>query len=343
MTEDINNYIFDFEKEVLALRQIVGARADEILFIDVGTDANNADRHKRAFVRQMIGEEKFEHKNSICFKIAEYAKDSHKSSVSLRDMVFLNGNEFDGLGGKFKELSRLYALYHEAAHALIPGKVSIDKDHPHGECVADAYAALMLLQRFGQETVPFLQVLSWLRANDALTYGDTSHLTSTVLDKIIFDSPHEDFANLAAEQTFEKAQDYADQWTPEVFALQKARPIFDRLQGNFNLKHILQDKLFGATNPVDRLLGSTNLSGYALNNLAFYVAAREAMPVLYPEMRVDDTYKPHSREISRATRLAEHAALMDFSAVFNNKSAIDSPTVADMITPRTANTSGPRP
>jgi hypothetical protein len=149
---------------------------------------------------------------------------------------------------------RLHALWHEEGHVLNPDGPDVDDDHPLQECAADAYVALRFFQRFGPDANAFLSMFSWLRAFKASAVVDTTHLTTTVLDKIIADSAYEDFSNLTADQTIERAKKYAEEWTPSEIILSEARKSIEHEGSRVKLS----------------LLRSTCLSS-PVNDFSFYV------------------------------------------------------------------------
>lgn len=360
MAEDIHSYTFDFGKEVLRFRRQLGPLADTIIFADVGSDHRYADPKKRAFMRKVIGSKKMQALAQGQVGLEDFADVKDEPSTAQRilplelyalpDDVFnpivdgiyngkhnelilghailINQASADDIGKKFHDIHLLCTLYHETAHALIERGPTVDKLHPQRECDADAFAALMLLKRFGQEAVPYLRLRSWLRANDAATYGDTTHFTSTVIDKIIYDSRHEDFSALTIDDMIARAQIYTDKYTPSPAVLKKARLSFGRM---IDMK-----------SPVKWLLRDNSRVAFQPNALAVYIAAKNILPALYPDMRAKQNKKPDAQNISDAHRLMQHATTIKFSAIFNNsavKPAKDaktsrSPSIADMIAPQ---------
>jgi len=379
MTEDVNNYTFDFEKEVHALQQFVGAPADKFIFVDLGIDPDNPDPFKRPFARQILARDNklyCQEKNKIDSDLQKFAwrKDSYASPIIAWDKVeaeagededkrksltrailagerpdlgggfkiFIDQNQSisDNLGPKFKEMDKLRTFYHETAHALTVKDLSYE-NRPYYENVADAYAAILLLRRFGQEAIPFLQLFSWQRANVALSTGKTGHLTSAAIDKIIFDfeNRNEDFSGFTAKQAQEKAEDYADRWAPDEEARSKV------LSFTADIKFSAISTL--SFNPVNWLLKGTKSTGYTPENVALYVAAKNAMYTRHAKRHADDAYPTMTLNPSQNKCLLKRAREMSFSTLFNTTAlkapAEELPTIAEIITPRVANVRGVRP
>lgn len=272
VTEDINTYTFDFETEATALQRSLGRRADGFLFVDVDVAASRAARLNHLtgdpeFIRQNLPTihewVNFHYKNkpdepSMVIPVPKASGD-YSYIISIRENHFSMGE----LGEKNKDALKLFTLYHEACHALLPDGPEVDEDHPLRESTADAYAALRFFQRFGQDAEAMVSMISWRRSLGAVMNGDTGHLSTTVLDKIIADSAHRDFSKLTTAQTIKLAAKYAGRWTPDASLLSTMREDFNKT---------------GEDDVLD-ILAATCASPSA-SNLAFYVAAKVSQPLL---------------------------------------------------------------
>ena len=298
MTDDINNYTFDFANEVQRLRRELGLRGSKIIFVEVNVDQLHKEPVK---ILQTIGDSPI--KAHIHEEIRRHYKGKPQAS-SFQEKLEKEGfcsnyvsmrvrESFTGIfGEKNKDMLRLFLLYHETAHALITGP-AVDQDHPYQECAADSYAALRLFQRFGQEAAPLLSMISWYRSYEALV-TDTSHLSTTVLDRIIADSSLIDFSRLTSHGTIVFSKDYAAEGTPSVKMLKKFRQVFAR------------DK-FHARSPYHAAL----LMDTALNKLgpregsqfSFYIGAKYFEPFMYPNgIEFDDGMKKDKIDNSPQTQ-----------------------------------------
>ena len=314
MTEDISNYTFDFDKEVDDLRHSLGfANRSGILFADVNVSAGHVKIKsiKGGWLSKALSSSDVRHEAN-----QQYKKKPNFSSYCSTDdrYIFLRENDSfnESFGEKNKSPMLLFSLYHETGHALIPSP-SVDDDHPFGECAADAYAALRLFQRFGQEAGPLLSMISWHRTLEAV--GDsTSHLSTAALDKIIADSAHRDFSKLTADETIALAITYAKEWTPEPSMLSAVRKVF-RHEGQIKLEVFSETCL--ATS----------------NNFAFYIGAKFFQPFLQPEgVSQNGTtiqlFDDDKREYAAA--LQERAATLSLSKIF--KKAAAKPTAEPPLT-----------
>ena len=303
MADGINNYSFDFETEAEALRQsLPWWKRKKILLAEVNVSEDKSgtvdvdllhlagdDRPKKKLlpdIRREIDKQ---------FKAEPYFG-SYEKSVAYAQMynfVFFRTNSpFNAcLGEDNTSLMQLFTLYHETGHALITGGPRIDKTHPYGECAADAYAALRFLRRFGDDAKPIISMISWKRTYNAVNFLDTTHLTTTVLDKIIADSATRDFSKLSEAQTIKLAAEYAKKWMPEDAAFEASRMIFTQGdQINFPL------------------LASTCLG--SSDNFAFYIGAKFFQPFLQPEgiVRDDETIQIPDDERQKYAAMIEQRA-----------------------------------
>jgi hypothetical protein len=113
---------------------------------------------------------------------------------------------------------------HETGHALFPGM-----EGARSENVADAFAALRHLQRFGGETED-LDYCAWKRAMIFMRSGATSHLTTFTVDKIVLDSRSADFMSLSPQETAAIARAYAKRHTLSEKRLKKLAADFRPLK-----------------------------------------------------------------------------------------------------------------
>lgn len=246
--ENINDYKFDFAAEAENLINGLGEKAGNFLFVNVSTNKDTTP--PKVTFQAVLGGEKVteEAMMNVCRKVqGHFTKNPDGSSFAMPDdsgtgcsAVVINDSTpaSNWFGPEFRELSRLRGMLHETGHILDPEGEDVDELHPYRECAADAYFAIRMLQRFGQDAVPFLTMTSWARAHDAMMFS-TSHLTTTVLDKIIADSAfHDNFANLSADETIKRATQYAKDWTPTEKALTEAIDVFDAAKKN---AHRLRD------------------------------------------------------------------------------------------------------
>jgi hypothetical protein len=257
MPDNINNYTFDFETEAEALRLLVGPDADNIIFVETTVFPPESKGGSPRIRTLPVGDTQFMRahwEETFYLVLKNYNGKSETATLSRgnidighRVSIVENEAAIESLGKKNKDLMRLWILYHETGHALIPGH-DVDNNHPFRESAADAFAALLFLQRFGPEAKDFLSKMSWNRAFEAVR-GDTSHLTTFVLDKIIADSAHEDFYNLSLAETIKLAETYAKKWTPKIKTLSAIRGFFRRSKSQ-RYSETLQECLASPSAPI---------------------------------------------------------------------------------------------
>ena len=306
--DNISSYRFDFRKEVTDLRRRLGHKTDNIYFLEIDvSQSKNGSSTLSVKPRHLIGDPDLE-EEAVDGAILFYNKNPSHGSVHfdvkinekiISHEVNIRRSEpfYEVFGKKNKDLMRLFMLYHETAHALISDLSITDNHHPFMECAADAYAALSLFQQFGPEAKNILSMVSWLRSYDAL-HGDTSHLTSPVLDKIITDSSKRDFSNLTSNEMIKLARNYATAWTPKSNTIRSARKSFGGK---------------GRSTDITDLLSSTCLSSSA-SALAFYVGAKVAHPYLQPEGFIKN---PQAVQFSDEMRQQYASAIEERTKAFN--------------------------
>jgi hypothetical protein len=163
------------------------------------------------------------------------------------------------------------ALEHEVGHLV----TSTGWDARLNEASADAYMALRMFQRQGEEAVEILSRISAKRAYDFLIrHVNKSYLTVPVIDKIIQDSKIVDFKTLSPEATAALAARYAQ----EIFPADDAIVCLSAEGENFSKK--MKDVLGNPKKHQDipELLASTILS--SPHPLSFHVGAKFFQPFL---------------------------------------------------------------
>ncbi len=105
------------------------------------------------------------------------------------------------------DVTDVFSFDHEIGHLICPGGYS-EGEELMKECVADAYATLRHIQRFGKDSAP-LKSLPAMRAVEMVFGKDCSHFTLPVVEKIIQDAKTTDFEKLSPEATIALASTYA--------------------------------------------------------------------------------------------------------------------------------------
>jgi len=271
MTEDITGYKFDFAKEALQILRELGDADRLITFAEVGI---NRRRDEPAEILQ-ITEGRFTQ------AVSNFIKDLYRENPgigSCHGMIdpFFGLGEFVSLykdeagigafGKKYKDLLRLLILYHEAGHIAI----SQDYSKAKNECAADAYAAIRLLQRFGNDAVPLLSMWSWFRAWNAALHGDREHLSTIVIDHIIDKARQGNYDGLTHDQVVKYARDYARFAGPSERELRKLKKAFKKIPEQEKYTPAMAHSILEA--------GLRSKS-----QLAFYIAAKFFTPFMNPE------------------------------------------------------------
>ncbi len=114
--------------------------------------------------------------------------------------------------------SEAFVFDHETGHLLC--EKGLDDNTNLGECVADAYAVLRHIQRFGKDSTA-IRTLVGKRAVEMMLGGCGDHFTSPVVEKIIADSQKTDFSAMTPAETVERAQRYAEDNAVETNLLRR--------------------------------------------------------------------------------------------------------------------------
>ena len=296
MTQDIRNYTFDFEQEAGGLLRKLGAAGNHIVFVDVkvtapknigeeatvdipgalcgaGIDGGTANKILGSIINFYTDYNNPESLSSQCIPMSQ-EKDGKR--VRLHAIALRNTTVEDDFGKEHSPLMRLTSLLHETGHVLCAELKKEDDESPIGEIAADAYMALCLLERFGKSAVPLISHVSWLRSLNCL-HGDTLHLTSMALDKIVADYSAGKLPDLNADKVVGLAKTYATDWTPKSAELIEARKSFTP---------VLETAAGMTERRIETLLTGTFLS--SPNAITDYVTAKTLMPYL---VQPDATYR----------------------------------------------------
>jgi len=326
MTDSTQNYHFDFETEAKNFADFIGTRADKVVYVDVGIDKQRGrvsadkvltgDQQLAAVVDQTMSSDLriFAQQpgfSSFCKPVMVRGRDGRPQL--LGSVLYFNQHQFATplFGTKDQDMQLLFTLCHESTHAIAQWETP-SPNNAHPENIADALAALLLLKRFGQDAVPFLQNLSLGRANMALQAPTSAtHLTSVMLDNIIADSQHEDFSKLSADQVMQRAQDYSAKWMPDDAAVQTIKQVAAEVAHS---KGVTPDL-------TSWLMSTTSLSGYAPSNVALYVAAKSAA---YNAAQVKGEFNHVAMKAEDAKAIIDRAAQLQPAALFNKYASQES-------------------
>lgn len=280
--EGISAYIFDLGKEAETLVAEARLRRKDLLIVE--TEAipyANGDLPQINFQRA-FGAGPFSKRLAEAQKKITHVLNQNRMLPPFHSLIFArlgfgrtcsyiafpeDAQLFAMFGEANRSLMKLFFLYHEAGHALVLKGLDADRP-PLKESAADAYAALRLLQRFGAAAVPFLSQFSWLRANQAVAGGDTMHLTTTVLDKIILDSAQRNLSRLNHDEIIQLARTYAKALAPKKRTLTSAEKIF---------AHVRKNIPAGEAPEIAHVLASGSLAAQP-DNFSFYILAKYAQP-----------------------------------------------------------------
>ena len=328
MTKDIHNYNFELVSEVGELERDLGSRADNIVFVEAVVRQDGKGSFSPIVTQPLSKTVKGKDMTQSLESLEHiFAKDPDSSSLSFpiprlgfkkwfklkwctvgHIVCFRRDEPFAAsFGPENRDFLSAFTLYHETGHALIKEGDKVDNDHPFQENAGDAYAAIRCFQKFGPAAAQPISLVSWHRALYA-NLGETSHMTTLVLDKIIADSAHNDFSKLTSDETIELARAYARAWTPAAPLLSEAR------------------NLLKNSKEPERLLCTTNLSS-ASSKLAFYISAKFFQPLLHRDEVIIETARATPWKLTDEQKqkytasIQSSAAGMDLRDIFNAEAA----------------------
>jgi hypothetical protein len=186
------------------------------------------------------------------------------------------------------------------------------------EASADAYMALRMFQRQGEEAVEILSRISAKRAYDFLIrHVSNPYLTVPVIDKIIQDGRTLDFKRLSPIETAELAVHYAQTNFPtddDFVSLSAAEKNFSKKMKDALKKH----------KDIPELLASTILS--SPHRLSFHVGAKFFQPFLAAE---GSTLEEKKIILPEAVRRETQAQISNRAEHFNLQSCFKDPDTCE--------------
>ncbi len=205
-------YVFDLDREVAAFYRDHPEQKKKIYFIDGATlpgELYRGDEGDEDDVVDLLGH------NPRLFEMNKIAQEKGsrsdlypKRGYGCVLFNFSKPNQQNFLGYKAPAgMSEAFIFDHETAHLLC--KKGLDDNENLRECVADAYAVIRHIQRFGKDSAAIRKLID-KRAVGLTLCGAGEHFTGAVVEKIIADSLTVDFSALTPEQTAERAQKYAE-------------------------------------------------------------------------------------------------------------------------------------
>ncbi len=218
-----------------------------------------------------------------------------------------------------------FVLNHEAGHLLLRwSKEDNAREYPYSECLADAFATIRAIQKFGADD-PIFAKLGASRSLAFIASGEYKHLTSPVTFTILEHAQSRDFSNLTPAETLQLAKGYAMTFTPvqsdlnravsdyaAVAAYVKQEPDFDKMK----LLHLTATSCLSTANRFSFMLGATCFQPL-MNQQGALLKEEPLVLSPYDRDRMIDTFAARAR----------HFNLYDFAALLEqNKS--------DMLPPR---------
>jgi hypothetical protein len=205
-------YIFDLDREVAAFYRDHPALKRKLFFIDGSTLPGTLYRGEETDEDEVA--DLLSH-NPVLLEMNKLAQKSGsrsdlypKQDYGCVLFNFTKPNQQNFLGYRAAPgMSEAFIFDHEAGHLLC--EKGLGNDANLAESVADAYATIRHIQRFGRDSAAIQRLLD-KRAVGLTLCGAGDHFTGSVVEKIIADSLTVDFAALTPAETVERAQRYAE-------------------------------------------------------------------------------------------------------------------------------------
>lgn len=290
---------FDFEKEVDRALEMFPELRSNTVFIKLLQSAPKEFHGDKTLINLLSEDFREQHpiRNMPCagYAVAEFNGERHMLNTlvyarnelllqlaqninlpwgPLRTFVF--DHELGHIVQRFSQGQHKHKWKNILTHTF---KKNNQQDRDSGlfeEYYADAFAAIRHLQRHNGDTSYLNMWSTFIRALRATSSGDTSHITTPVIDRIIEDSKSQDFLSLSPQGIAALAYSYAEKYTPgqkEIDVLKKD------YSGIFSKIDIFNPELANDCNL--SLLASTALS--ASTPFSFTIGARAFQPFLHPE------------------------------------------------------------
>lgn len=206
-----SKFAFDFRA---AVRKVVKDHP-EIKKSTIFVDAANDDYIATAPVRRALDNDDDAYEDlEKTVRTAKRLKTSFSDTLpldskrSIKSVVF-HSDRHTLYDPDNKHIDDIGTFDHETGHVLSP-----ETEGTLAENTADAYAAVRHFQRFCKQETD-LDYAAWKRSVIFMTSGQTSHLTTFTLDKIIIDRASANFVSLTPAETAAIAKDYARKHTPD--------------------------------------------------------------------------------------------------------------------------------
>lgn len=269
-------YAFDFAHEVAEFYAAHPAQKNKIIFVDAASNPGHvigADDPAAVEARLTINPD-YAANNKLAHETgsrADLYADLGYGCVMFNTTLPQQQGMLGAAAGR--AVSDAFIFDHETAHLLCKeglGNVNM------GECVADAYATIRHLQRFGVGS-PAIHRLVQRRAMETILGHNGSHFTAPVVERILSDRSRMDFAALTPEQTMDIAHQYARAAIMEggminrliSHSRQSGFGMAEALRGDFSGLEGFGAMLLGANNPDDFKWGAIAFRGLMSGDWAF--------------------------------------------------------------------------
>ena len=208
------NYVFNYEREVREFYRQFPQHRESVYFVETGYDAllgrekgylEFEELYRMNSFQKCLSEAKEEGSRVYSFEFSGKRPDFHCVFLNLKDN---KSSRLVTYNHKSTSVEQAFVLDHELGHALC--NKGMKGDHL-SECVADAYASIRHVQRFGRDPT-FLKTLTDSRALHMVFKRSMTHFTSPVVKRIIEDNAVFDFSKLSPAQTMQAATRYATRY-----------------------------------------------------------------------------------------------------------------------------------
>jgi len=240
-------------------------------------------------------------------------------------MIFARGAELISTAGNGS-----FEFDHELGHILnnrpyLPTPLRLSyydnvASQANHECAADAFATIRHFQRYGIESAEIPQ-LAVYRAWEATRISIYTHISSPVIAQIWADRHNVDFLSLSPQETWKKAQEYADNYAPkgdDLNAMSLGFSVTPLIRKNINAGNYGQSRVRINTLDVLELMATTCLK--TSNTSVFLVGAAVIVP-LATSARPLLTDPDWLKVIDKMQERAQHLGVSDRLDMFRQNTA----------------------
>ena len=224
--------VFDYAREVKQVWRDFPEKKDKLYFLDLCAKemlVYPGDAKRKEEIRQWMSAERIILPSAELFRTVLKGSGYMPSHGTM--LLYTQENKYPFLDKKaFQAQETMFAFDHELGHAIIPNALPADGSENIAESIADAYAVVRHLQRYGAES-SVIDALAGNRTFRFIFKKDMLHLTSPVVEKILARRYEIAWDSLTPAETTQLARRFALEYAVHPVLLDVIDKDFKKLQG----------------------------------------------------------------------------------------------------------------